>query len=194
MNWLVKQSTFDVGLKGERSMFSNILVATDGSDTANRAVDHAADLAARLGVPLTVGHVLQHGASTQELERLAEVEHLVRHVAAQPSFDFANAPTNMDAVLSGSLSGAEKQRVIAVIGDEIVDRASMRAKAAGAQDVSARVVNGDYDEGILGMAKEIEADTIVIGQRGLGRLRQILQGSVSQKVIQQAECAVIVVR
>jgi nucleotide-binding universal stress UspA family protein len=175
-------------------MFSNILVATDGSDTANRAVDHAADLAARLGVPLTVGHVLQHGASTEELERLAEVEHLVHHVAAEPSLDFANVPTTMDAVLSGTLSGAEKQRVIAVIGEEIVDRAALRAKAAGAGDVATRVVNGDYDEGILGMAKDIGADTIVIGQRGLGRLRQLLQGSVSRKVIQQAECAVIIVR
>jgi nucleotide-binding universal stress UspA family protein len=175
-------------------MISNILVATDGSDTADRAIDLAADLASRLGVPLTVGHVLHHGARTEELSRMAEAEHMVRHVSTKTRPDIADIPSNMDAIFTGTLSGAEKARMIAVIGDEIVDRAARRAKDAGAKDVSTRVVNGDYDEGILEMAKEAGADTIVIGQRGLGRLRRFLQGSVSQKVNQQAECTVVTVR
>ena len=175
-------------------MISNILVATDGSDTAVRAVDEAADLAAKLGVPLTVGHVLQHGAQAEELNRMAEAEHLVRHAADETGAHFANVPSHMDALFTGTLSGADKQRTIAIIGEELASRAARRAKEAGAQDVSTRVVNGDYDEGILEMAKEVGADTIVIGHRGLGRLRQMFQGSVSQKVNQQADCTVITVR
>lgn len=181
-------------LKGDENMISNILVATDGSDTAGRAVDLAADLASRLGVPLTVGHVLQHGARSEELNRMVEVEHLVRHAATQTRPEAANIPSNLDAFLTGTLTGAEKARAITVIGEEIANRAARRAKDAGAKDVSTRVVNGDYDDGILEMARGVGADTIVIGQRGLGRLQRIFQGSVSQKVNQQAETTVITVR
>ncbi len=181
-------------LKGNENMISNILVATDGSDTAGRAIDLAADLASRLGVPLTVGHVLQHGAKAEELNRMAEAEHLVHHAASQTRPEIANIPASMDALLTGTLTGAEKERAIAVMGEEIANRAARRAKDAGAKDVSTLVVNGDYDEGILEMAKSVGADTIVIGQRGLGRLRRIFQGSVSQKVNQQAETTVITVR
>jgi len=175
-------------------MISNILVATDGSDTANRAIDLAADLSSRLGVPLTVGHVFQHGARAEELNRMAEVEHLVRHAAAETRPDFANVPSNIDALLTGGLTYADKERIVAVIGEEIVGSAARRAKDAGARNVSTRVVNGDYDEGILEMARQVGADTIVLGHRGLGRLQRLFQGSVSQKVSQQAECTVVTVR
>ncbi len=181
-------------LMEDENMIPNILVATDGSNTADRAIEFAADLASRLGVRLTVGHVLQHGARAEELNRMAEVEHLVRHAASEARQNFANVPSNIDAIFTSTLSGAEKARIIAMIGEEIVDRAARRAKDAGAKDVSIRVVNGDYDEGILEMAKDVGADTIVIGQRGLGRLQRVFQGSVSQKVNQQADCTVVTVR
>ena len=180
--------------KGEVDMISNILVATDGSETAGRAVELAADLAAKLDVPITVGHVLQHGARVDELSRMAEIEHLVRHVKVELQPHLNDIPTNMDALFSGSLSGADRERIVAVIGEEIAARAARSAKDAGAKNVSTRVVNGDYDEGILSMAKEVGADTIVIGHRGLGRVQRIFQGSVSQKVNQQADCTVVTVR
>ncbi|WP_161492556.1 universal stress protein [Pseudophaeobacter leonis] len=175
-------------------MISNILVATDGSETAGRAVELAANLAARLDVPMTVGHVLQHGARAEELNRMAEAEHMVRYTATEARLDIADIPSNMDALFTGTLSGADKERALAVMGEEIAARAARRAKEIGAKDVSTRVVNGDYDEGILEMAKDVGADMIVVGQRGLGKLRRIVQGSVSQKVNQQAECTVVTVR
>lgn len=175
-------------------MIANILVATDGSETAGRAVDFAADLAAKLGVPMTVGHVLQHGSRVEELSRMAETEHLVRHVGNEMRPFVGDIPTNMNALFSDALSGADRERIVAVIGEEIAARAARSARDAGATDVSTSVVNGEYDEGILGMAKEVGADTIVIGHRGLGRVQRIFQGSVSQKVNQQAECTVVTVR
>lgn len=174
-------------------MISSILVATDGSKTADRAVGLAAELAAKLSVPLTVGHVLQHSAQVEELSRMAEVEHLVHHVKSQKPFHLGDIPSNMDALFSNDLTGAERERVIAVIGDEIAARAASHAKELGAKTVLTRVVNGNYDDGILGMAKEVGADMIVIGHRGLGPIKRIFQGSVSQKVNQQADCTVVTV-
>lgn len=175
-------------------MLSNILVATDGSHTAKGAVDFAAELAAKLHVPLTIGHVLQHGAATEELCRMAEVEHLVHHIAKQPQLQFANVPSNMDAVFTGTLSLAERERIIMVMGEEIVARAAGRAEDQGAQNISTRIGEGDSAEGIIEMASDVGADLIVIGRRGLGRVQRLFDGSVSQKVNQRAECTVAIVR
>ena len=47
---------------------------------------------------------------------------------------------------------------------------------------------------ILRAAKSFDADTIVLGSRGLGDFAGLLLGSVAHKVIQLADCAVVVVR
>jgi nucleotide-binding universal stress UspA family protein len=47
---------------------------------------------------------------------------------------------------------------------------------------------------ILEAAREFDVDTIVLGSRGLGDLAGLLLGSVAHKVIQLADCPVVVVR
>ncbi len=47
---------------------------------------------------------------------------------------------------------------------------------------------------ILDFAKRNEADMIVIGGRGLGIVEGFLLGSVSQQIIEQAACPVLVVK
>jgi nucleotide-binding universal stress UspA family protein len=43
------------------------------------------------------------------------------------------------------------------------------------------------------VAEAENAEMIVLGRRGLGRVREVLLGSVSQKVLHQADCTVIIV-
>ena len=47
---------------------------------------------------------------------------------------------------------------------------------------------------ILDFQKEINADLIVMGSRGLGLVKGVLLGSVSQYIIEQAACPVLVVK
>ena len=54
--------------------------------------------------------------------------------------------------------------------------------------------SGDAAAAILEVAEEEKADLIVIGSRGLGRLKSLLMGSVSQKVAQLAGCTCMTVR
>ncbi|NGZ75389.1 universal stress protein [Saccharibacillus alkalitolerans] len=47
---------------------------------------------------------------------------------------------------------------------------------------------------ILEYAKEVDADLIVIGSRGLGAIREFVLGSVSHNVVQQSRIPVLVVK
>lgn len=161
-------------------MKTHILVATDGSKTAGKAVDLAAELAAKFDVPLTIGHVMQFGRPSRELARMAEVEHIVESVQKNQTVDFN--------ILSGSGGGdlfatsrpsSDVVRTITLIGDEILRRAADRARQLGAGAVDTLTADDDPADGILDMAEQAGADMIVLGHRGLGRIRTLLAGSVA---------------
>ncbi|WNQ10956.1 universal stress protein [Paenibacillus aurantius] len=54
--------------------------------------------------------------------------------------------------------------------------------------------NGDPAEIILRLAREEECGLIVMGSRGNGLVKELLLGSVSHAVIQQARCPVMIVK
>jgi nucleotide-binding universal stress UspA family protein len=56
------------------------------------------------------------------------------------------------------------------------------------------VAAGDYADEILDMAEAEEASMIVMGRRGLGRLREVLLGSVTQKVLHATDRTLVIVR
>ena len=47
---------------------------------------------------------------------------------------------------------------------------------------------------VIGFAKRRNVDTIVVGTRGLGKVREILMGSVSRKLANSAEANCLIVR
>jgi len=53
---------------------------------------------------------------------------------------------------------------------------------------------GHAAEEIVALARKHDATLIVMGSRGLSPMRELLLGSVSEKVIRHAHCAVTVVR
>ena len=61
-------------------------------------------------------------------------------------------------------------------------------------DIHEELIEGPEAEAILNVAQIREADLIVMGTRGLGSLRGLLLGSVSNKVVQHAPCPVLLVR
>lgn len=175
-------------------MTEHVLVATDGSDMSRKAVEMAARIAAAFGARMTVLHVLLHGNRAEEASRLAEVEHLVRHVSKSVMPDFGNVPASMQDLLGQARSIEETARMVSALGDAIAEQAANRARELGAPDVTVQVMAGDYAKGILETADEVGADLIVMGSRGLGGLKGLLLGSVSNKVTQHAACSVLTVR
>jgi nucleotide-binding universal stress UspA family protein len=75
-------------------------------------------------------------------------------------------------------------------GNEIL----AEAKAALARDdIETRLLEGRAAEQLCALASELSARAIVIGSRGRGGMRRALLGSVSDHVVRNAPCPVVVV-
>jgi nucleotide-binding universal stress UspA family protein len=77
---------------------------------------------------------------------------------------------------------------------ETLRKLTWRVKVAGGTVVEAHLRMGGVAEEIMGLADELEAGLVVVGSRGLGRIRRTLAGSVSESVFRHAHCPVMVVR
>jgi nucleotide-binding universal stress UspA family protein len=178
----------------ESDMPQHILVATDGSEHAGRAVDQAGELAAKLGAKLTILHVLLHGQSAERLGRMADSEHLARKSAQSVGDDMPPLPGQLTKVFHTFMTPERSAGFLHEIGQMVLDRAARRARDAGAADVATRQEDGDRADTIIRVAREIGADMIVLGRRGLGPVKRMVLGSVSQKVNAEAACTVVTVR
>lgn len=144
-------------------MFSNILVAYDGSVGAEGALGMAARLAKLCDAELTVLTVYRH------------------HSLLEASFSMQRPddPPNMDEIMREHARG-------------VAEDGRAKATAAGVARVRAFVKGGQPARGIVSFAKEHGVDLIVVGSRGLGSVEGFLLGSVSHKVTGLADCPVLV--
>ena len=173
-------------------MIKSILAATDGSSHAAHALEFAVDLGVKYDARLTIVHVLTHDHPSPDLKRMIEVEHL-NDPAPIHKNPATGSYTAVGRFLRGEIEDAEL-RAIAVLGEDIVDKAVKKAKKAGIVGVEAEIKEGDYANCILESASSVEADLIVMGRRGLSNIQGFVTGSVSHKVSQRADCAVLTVK
>lgn len=73
------------------------------------------------------------------------------------------------------------------------DAAVEKAKAAGA-DVQGIVESGQPDKVILETAARFDCHTIIVGRSGKTTLDRVIMGSVSNSIVANANCTVIVVQ
>jgi nucleotide-binding universal stress UspA family protein len=145
-------------------MFKSIVVGTDGSDTATVAVRQAVDMAAAVGATLELV-----SAYAPVPEQRLRTERL-------------GAPEDMQWVINprqeveGSLSGAADI-----------------AREAGVK-VFTHAREGDPADAILDVAEEVEADLVMVGNKGMTGAKRFLLGSVPNKVSHHAPCSVLIVR
>jgi len=79
---------------------------------------------------------------------------------------------------------------------EDVDATLERAKGIAGEGVTVEVHarQGDPADAILDVAEEIEADVIVVGNKGMTGARRFLLGSVPNRISHHAPCAVLIIR
>ncbi len=76
----------------------------------------------------------------------------------------------------------------------ILDEEARRIEDAGGTLAGTHLREGRTEEEIVGLAKELGVDLVVVGSRGLGPAKRLAVGSVSEGVIKLAPCSVLVMR
>jgi nucleotide-binding universal stress UspA family protein len=74
-----------------------------------------------------------------------------------------------------------------------VEAAIALLRSAGAQ-AQGRTVEGRPHEAILSVGREVHADLVVVGRRGVGGVERLLLGSTSERVSGFADCPVLIAR
>lgn len=175
-------------------MMKKIIVATDGSDHANKALDLAGDLGAKYDSEIIVLHVLMRYQSVFDLLGLA------KNLQADPAVikrleELSDASVQAAAsAYEGMVSIPAPDEITEDIGDLVCENAKMRLNAKGCSNVRAYAVDGSPADCILKAEEHEDADMIVMGSRGLGKVADLFLGSVSQKVSHLSKCTCITVK
>lgn len=171
--------------------FQTILVATDGSANAERAVDLAVDLAKRTDARLLLLHAVITHTVPEGLREWAEVEHLIEEPGPQ-AVPQGPAYGRLGVTLKEP-GGRMPYRARLGLGEAVVEHAAKKARDAGVDKVDTSVEEGDPAEVIQAALEREPVDLVVMGTRGLGRLKNLLVGSTSNKVIGLHRCPVLTV-
>jgi nucleotide-binding universal stress UspA family protein len=174
-------------------MFKSIVVAYDGSAHARKALEVASALAtgekARVGIIFVID--TDHANLPENIRAMGEVEHIIEPMPGS-LVDFEKAPPNLANNMASS--SADAQRAMVQYADYVIDQARKSVRASGVSDVEAKSALGDAAEEVVEFANERNADLIICGSRGLGRLKKLLLGSTSHKIAQLAECSCLTVK
>jgi nucleotide-binding universal stress UspA family protein len=142
----------------------HILVATDGSDGAERAVDYAAHQAKNEGDELLIVHVIGgYGLPDNVFRQFTQAEQ------------------------------AWLREQFEVVSRKILNAARERARGIGVTTILLESRTGDVAQTIVDIAQEKNVENIVVGKRGVGRIAGLLLGSISQKIVSLAPKPVTVV-
>lgn len=174
-------------------MFKTIVVASDGSSHATKAVQIASDLAARYEAKLVLLHVLDVGPVPEAILHMADTEHLTDPVRPT-SGNVANIQGSLAVSESGADSREHQERVRQAVAEKILGEAERAARSAGVAEIARISEHGDAADHILECAKRESADLIVMGSRGLSDIKGLFLGSVSHKVCQRSDCTCITVK
>ncbi len=177
-------------------MIKKVLIATDGSSHARKAVAFGSDIAAKYGAEVVLVHILLRAEVPENLRRMAEVEHLAAE-GGKPLAE-AFAPVAGGRFPTDFVMPSEKatipDKVLWAIAEQIVNEAETSARKQGAAKVSKRIEDGDPVREILDIVEAEGIDLVVSGSRGLSDLKALLVGSVSHKLTQLSPVTCICVR
>jgi nucleotide-binding universal stress UspA family protein len=149
-------------------LLKKVLVAIDGSENSGRALDFAVGISEKFGSSLSILNV---------------------------SESISLNPSAAETMTSSSGSMAAVAVDVSKIHEGVLSKAVARAKAAVPDlEVSSLQRQGDAAAEIVNVAKEGGFDVVVLGSKGLGKVKAFFMGSVSSKVAHLAPCPVVIVK
>ena len=147
-------------------MYRRILIPTDGSAVARKAVEAGVALAKALGASVVGYHALE------------AIEHI-----------YVRGGTSVRQATAGEI-----ERGLREAGERYLDEIRQAAAAAGVAFESVMTSPADAYQGIIEAAREKRCDVVCIGSHGRGSVASVILGSVAQKVLSRSTIPVLVCR
>jgi nucleotide-binding universal stress UspA family protein len=147
-------------------VFHEIVVGTDGSESAGIAVQRATELAKLTGATL-------HVVSAYRPVSLGSVA--MAATAGAATIDIGDA-----------------NRVADAQGTLVCEHAASAARRDGVA-VELHPVPGDAADALIAVAEQVGADLLVVGSRGMSGARRFVLGSVPNKVSHHCPCNLMIV-
>jgi nucleotide-binding universal stress UspA family protein len=148
-------------------MYQHILIATDGSELAGKAVSHGMALAKRLNIPVTAVTVTEPW-SVLELGRQA------RQGNQNPIAQFEDMAT--------------------AAATSILEKVKQAANSQGVPCDVVHVHDKHPAEGIIAAAKDNGCDLIIMASHGRRGLDRVLLGSQANEVLTHSKVPALIVR
>lgn len=149
-------------------MYARILIASDGSELADRAIDHGVQLAKLAGSEVTIVTVTEP----------------VTIVGG----GYATVVGGVVDPIPELIEAQEKS------ARDLLQRAANRAADQGVTAKTILVDNSFAAEGIVATANEIGAELIIMGSHGRRGLNRLLLGSQTNNVLAHTKLPVLVTR
>lgn len=149
-----------------------ILVAVDGSEHSKKALTYAIELTKKFDGKITIVNVYSTVVpQTQPIDGLS-----------------TPAMSGTSAALAAKIAEDAKLR-----GEQVLVEAERSAMELGVQ-VEKVLREGDAVNEIAAEAKAGSFNLVVVGHRGMSKLRELLLGGVSEGVSHKAPCPVLIVK
>ena len=148
-------------------MYRHILIATDGSEIATKALEHGLALAKRDNAPVTI-------VTATEPWSALDIAHETRQGRPDPIGHFED------------IASAEANRIL--------NDAAQRGSAQGVVSNRVHVKDQHPAEGIIATAKEVRCDLIVMGSHGRRGVSRLLLGSQAYEVLTHCKVPALIVR
>ena len=146
-------------------MYRHILIPTDGSELAERAVTHGLSLAKSVGAKVSV-------------------------IVAEQPFDWISVSEATGRRISEETAKHAEQ--IKQHATSVLSRAANAAKQAGVTCDTIQLENEQPYQAIIAAAKDSGCDLIVMASHGRSGLSGVLLGSVTNKVLTHTKTPVLV--
>lgn len=164
--------------------FNQILVAIDRTPRADAVFDQSLDIAQKYEANLVLLHCI------------ADLNAAVAGSTMQPSgvaypWPSAMVPTTTAPTTANTAEFAGQQE--AQVARDWLHQYQLKAQDAGCRQTSFDVRMGKAGDRICEIAEEINADLIVVGRRDRSGLEEFLLGSVSNHVVHNAPCPVLLI-
>ena len=173
-------------------MINKIVISVDGSEGAERAVAFAASIASKAQAAIVLIHVLLRSVPNGEM----------REIACRLGF-LDSVRDEMEKSMVPKLAAARAGAGVAIydvlddtlklFGNRILDHAAALITDK-TLSISKQIADDDPATAILHCIEKEQADMVVVASRGLGPMVGLIVGSVSQKLVQSAPCACLIVK